>query len=81
MTFHNDVCSVEGDEPFVRPSEEQSLSKIEDKWTLAGKRKRPVVDVIKLILEEFWKIWISPSAETARIGHLKSYKNSIVFTF
>ena len=31
---------------------------------------RPLVDVIKLFLEEFWKIEISPQAETARIGHL-----------
>ena len=34
----------------------------------------PVVDVIKLFLEEFWKIQISPQAETARIGHFKSNK-------
>ena len=34
----------------------------------------PVVDVIKLFFEEFLKIYISPQAETARIGHFKSNK-------
>ena len=32
----------------------------------------PVVDVIKLFLEEFWKIYISPKAETAIIAILKA---------
>ena len=51
---------------------------------------QPEVNVIKLFLEEIWKIEISPLAKTARISHYKSnkqflsivlLKNSIVFTF
>ena len=34
----------------------------------------PVVDVTKLILEEFWKISISPEAATARKRRLKINK-------
>ena len=50
----------------------------------------PVVDVIKLFLEEIWKFKISPKPKTARIGYFKRnkqflsiflLKNGIIFTF
>ena len=41
----------------------------------------PVVDVIKLFLEELQKISISPLAETARIGHFKRKKIVLGYSF
>ena len=36
-------------------------------------KSTPVVDVIKLFLEEIWKFEISSKAKTAKIGRLKSH--------
>ena len=45
------------------------------------KKTSPVVDVIKLFLEEMQTFKISPITETTRIDHFKSYKTVLQYSF